>query len=187
MNKKWFSIVFCLLLLPVFGFGQDCKMYSYDKWKVKFSFCVPTAWTVDDFFTGYVVFMPPYIEVPGKRSWAARLDAINRPDLKSADECRKGYLVTAAQQQYTDIKASTPVEFKTDSGLTGTRSVITYTEPDYKPEHVIYGFQIDNLVQCYVFQTLQSDLDGLKNVDSALKTLKLVKKTSPPAKKVAKP
>jgi hypothetical protein len=187
MNKKCISIVFCLLLLPIFGLGQGCKMYSYDQWKVKFSFCVPTNWTIDEFFIGYVLFMPPDINLPGKRGWGVRLDAINRPDLKSADECHKWYLVNpierpATQRQYTDIKASTPVEFKTDSGLTGTKSVITYTEPDYMPEHVIYGFQIDDIVQCYVFQTLQSDLDGFKSVDTALKTLKLVKKTPPHGK-----
>jgi hypothetical protein len=81
----------------------------------------------------------------------------------------------AADFHYQDIKAGILSDFKTDSGLIGTKSVITYATPDYPLKLVVYGFQIGDLVQCYTFDTLRSDADGEKSVDTALKTLKLRK------------
>ncbi len=44
MNKKSLAIIFCLVVVPVFAAGQDCKSFTYDRWKAKISFCAPSEW-----------------------------------------------------------------------------------------------------------------------------------------------
>ena len=179
MNKKNLLIIFSLLVFPVSALGQDCKTFSYDRWKAKLSFCAPSEW---ESFVGTidVEFSVLALKIPEKFTKYSSLSLYEKPGLKTAGDCHKFFLTNvvqglAAQLNYQDIKSDDPVDFKTDAGIVGARSVITYTASDTKPKMVIYGFQLDDIVQCYILDTRQSDTDSEKSVDKALKTLKLYK------------
>lgn len=186
MKSRIALIVLCLAAFPVFAAGQACKPFSYDKWKAKISFCAPPEW---ESLVGEidVEFSVLPLKVPEKFTKYSSLSLYEKPGLKTSSDCHNFFLTQVVQRMaapfgYKDVKGTDPADFKTDVGMTGSKSVITYTTPDIAPKMVIYGFQVDDVVQCYVLDTRQSDVDSEKSVDSALKSLVLVKKNSPHGK-----